>query len=81
MHARDRIIETLKLLDEGSVLKLYDLALTFRKSIQPVNVKRHDLANIRRSQQILSSIKGSLSDHIQKEREVKIFHKEAGSEV
>ncbi len=69
MQAQERVIETMKFLDEESILKLYDLALTLQHKKQSINVMKIDLANIRRSQKILSSIKGSLSDDIHLERE------------
>ena len=62
-------METIKLLDEESFLKLYDLALTFQNSKQQSNRKEFNFDNIRRSQIILSSIKGSLSDDIELDRE------------
>ena len=69
MQVQDRIIETIKQLDEESILKLYDLALTLQDNKQSQSKKGLSFANIQRSQKILSSIKGSLSDDIQLARE------------
>ena len=69
LRAQHKIMETIKLLDEESFLKLYDLALTFQNSKQQSNRKEFNFDNIRRSQIILSSIKGSLSDDIELDRE------------
>ena len=69
MHVQDRIIETIKLLDEKSMLKLYSLALDFQNKKNSETKKRLNLENIKKSQNILSSIKGSLSHDIQQERE------------
>ncbi len=69
MKAQDEVIETLKLLDEESILRLYDLAMALRNKKQSVTSKGLNMVNIRKAQRILSSIKGSLSDDIQIERE------------
>ncbi len=69
MKAQDEVIETLKLLDEESILRLYELAMALRNKKQSVTSKGLNMVNIRKAQRILSSIKGSLSDDIQIERE------------
>lgn len=69
MQAQAKIVETMKLLDEEAILRLYDMALNFLDKQPSNSIQETDLANIRRSQQLLSSIKGSLSDDIQLERE------------
>ena len=69
MQVQHRIIETLKLLDEESVLKLYDFALACKNKKQTVKTKGINMANIKKVQNILSSIRGSLADDIQIERE------------
>ena len=69
MQARDRILETIKTLDEEAILKVYDLALTLqdRKRLSPKRSFNFD--RIRKIQRSLASIQGNLSDDIQKERE------------
>ncbi len=69
MQAEERIAETIKSLDEESVLKLYDLALALQSNKQSNTQKGLNITNIQRSQKILSSIKRTLSDDIQLERE------------
>lgn len=69
MQVQDRIIETIKTLDEESTLKLYDAALALQGNKQSDIKKGINLSNIQRSQKILASIKGSISDDIQLERE------------
>lgn len=69
MQVQDRITEVIKLLDEESMLKLYDIALTLQGNKQLKTKKGLNIANIQRSQKILSSIKGTLSDDVQIERE------------
>ena len=71
MQVQEKVIETLKLLDEKSILKLYDLALAFKnkKESKIMKTNKLNLSSIKRSQKILSSIKDSLSDDIQIERE------------
>ncbi len=69
MQAQAKIVETMKLLDEEAILRLYDMALNFLDKQPSNSIQETDLENIRRSQQLLSSIKGSLADDIQLERE------------
>ena len=72
MQAQYRLIETLKLLDEESILKLYDFALACKNKKQSVKTNGINMANIRKAQDILSSIKGSLTNDIQGEREERL---------
>lgn len=69
IKARDKIIETMKLMDEESLLRLYDMALTFQSKGKVTPRRKLNLSNFQRSQKILSSIKGSLSDDVELERE------------
>ncbi|MBF0237548.1 MAG: hypothetical protein HQM12_07580 [SAR324 cluster bacterium] len=69
MLARDRVLETIQLLDEEAVLKVYDLALTLMDRKRPSNVCSLNMENIQKIQRSLASIYGNLSDDIQQERE------------
>ncbi len=69
IKAREKIIETMKFMDEESLLHLYDMALTFKSKNQTIPRKKLNLANMQRSQDILSSVKGMLSEDIERERE------------
>lgn len=69
MQVQDRIAETIKMLDEESILKLYDIALALKDKKKSNTIKKLNIINIQRSQKILSSIKGNLADDIQLERE------------
>ena len=74
MQVQHRIIETLKLLDEESILKLYDFALAFKnkKHLVKSNRNRVSIANLKKCQNILSSINGSLNDDIRMGREERV---------
>ncbi len=69
IKAREKIIETMKFMDEESLLRLYDMALTFKSKNKTIPRKKWDLTNMQRSQDILSSVEGMLSEDIERERE------------
>ena len=53
MQAQAKIVETMKLLDEEAILRLYDMALNFLDKQPSNSIQETDLENIRRSQQLV----------------------------
>ena len=69
MQARERILETIEILDEEAILKVYDFALTLTERKRSLHKNSFNFDRIREIQHSLSSIQGNLSDDIQMERE------------